>query len=74
VFEGERIKINGLKTRSVYMFARRSEDELRGLLFHAGKSILKALGNLKTICIIINLILNLKMSVFADQQASISSF
>lgn len=55
MFEGERIKINGLKTRSVYMFARRSENELRGLLFHAGKSILKALGNLKTICIIINL-------------------
>lgn len=62
MFEGERIKINGLKTRSVYMFARRSENELRGLLFHADENILKTLGNLKTICIIINLELNLKMS------------
>lgn len=74
MFVGERIKIDGLKTRSVYMFARRSENELRGLLFHTGKGILKPLGSLKTICIIINLELNLKMSVFADQQASIPSF
>lgn len=62
MFEGGRIKINGLKTRSVYMFARRSENELRGLLFLADESILKTLGNLKTICIILNLELNLKMS------------
>lgn len=56
------------------MFARRSENELRGLLFHAGKSILKTLGNLKTICIIIIPELNLKMSVLPTNKQAFQDF